>query len=136
MNTVVPLLGRIGLSLLFIISGWGKIAGYAATQGYMASKGVPGELLPLVIALELGGGLAILAGAFTRWTAMALAAFSLVAALVFHVDFSDSMQAINFWKNVAIAGGFLMLAASGAGPLSVDARLPRRAALAARTNAA
>jgi putative oxidoreductase len=136
MNTVVPLLGRIGLSLLFIISGWGKIAGYAATQGYMASKGVPGELLPLVIALELGGGLAILAGAFTRWTAMALAAFSLVAALVFHVDFSDSMQAINFWKNVAIAGGFLMLAANGAGPLSVDARLPRRPALAARTNAA
>ena len=124
MNTVIPLFGRIGLSLLFIISGWGKIAGYTATQGYMASKGLPGELLPLVIALELGGGLAILAGAFTRWTAIALAAFSLVSALIFHIDFADPMQAINFWKNVAIAGGFLMLAANGPGPLSVDARRP------------
>lgn len=126
MNTVIPLFGRIGLSLLFIISGWGKIAGYAATQGYMASKGLSGELLPLVIALELGGGLAILAGAFTRWTAIALAAFSIVSALIFHFDFADPMQAINFWKNVAIAGGFLMLAANGPGPLSVDARLPAR----------
>lgn len=126
MNTLIPLFGRIGLSLLFIISGWGKIAGYAATQGYMASKGLPGELLPLVIALELGGGLAILAGAFTRWVAIALAAFSIVSALVFHFDFADQMQAINFWKNVAIAGGFLMLAANGPGPLSVDARLPAR----------
>ena len=67
MNTVVPLLGRLGLSLIFIISGWSKVTGYAATQGYMAAFGVPGELLPLVIALELGGGLAILAGIVTRW---------------------------------------------------------------------
>lgn len=136
MNTFVPLLGRLGLSLIFIISGWGKIAGFAATQGYMASKGVPGELLPLVIALELGGGLAILAGAFTRWTALALAGFSVVAALVFHFDFADQMQAISFWKNVAIAGGFLMLAASGPGALSVDARLPRRANVTGRTASA
>ena len=126
MNTVAPLLGRIGLSLIFIISGWGKIAGFAATQGYMASKGLPGELLPLVIALELGGGLAILAGAFTRWTAIALAAFSLVAAVIFHADFGDAMQAINFWKNVAMAGGLLMLAAHGPGPLSIEARIPAR----------
>ena len=130
MNTVAPLLGRLGLSLIFIISGWGKIAGYAATQGYMASKGVPGELLPLVIALELGGGIAILAGAFTRWTALALAVFSVAAAVLFHLDFADQMQAISFWKNVAIAGGFLMLAANGPGPLSVDARMPARRAVA------
>lgn len=131
MNTIVPLFGRIGLSLIFIISGWGKIAGYAATEGYMASKGVPGALLPLVIALELGGGLAILAGAFTRWAAIALALFSLAAAVLFHFDFGDQMQAINFWKNVAIAGGFLMLAASGPGQLSIDAWRPaRRPALA------
>jgi putative oxidoreductase len=122
MTTIAPLLGRLGLSLIFIISGWGKIAGYAATQGYMASKGLPGELLPLVIALELGGGLAILAGVFTRWTALALAAFTLLAALVFHFDFADPMQAISFWKNVAIAGGFLMLAANGPGALSIDGR--------------
>jgi putative oxidoreductase len=132
MNAVLSLLGRAGLSLIFIISGWGKIAGYAATQGYMEAMGVPGALLPLVIALELGGGLAILAGAFTRWIALALAAFSVVAALIFHADFADPMQAISFWKNVAIGGGFLLLAAHGPGPLSVDARLLRRSDAATR----
>ena len=126
MNTQLALLGRIGLSLIFIISGWGKIAGYAATQGYMAAMGVPGALLPLVIALELGGGLAILAGAFTRWIALAIAAFSLLSAAIFHADFGDAAQAISFWKNVAMAGGFLMLAAHGPGAFSVDALLARR----------
>ncbi len=120
MNAPLALLGRIGLSLIFIISGWGKIAGYAATQQYMEAMGVPGALLPLVIALELGGGLAILTGAFTRWIALALAAFSLASAALFHANFGDAAQAINFWKNVAMAGGFLMLAAHGAGMLSFD----------------
>jgi putative oxidoreductase len=120
MNTQLALLGRIGLSLIFIISGWGKIAGYAATQQYMASAGLPGGLLPLVIALELGGGLAILTGAFTRWIALALAVFSIASAALFHADFSDVAQATNFWKNVAMAGGFLLLAAHGAGTLSLD----------------
>ena len=120
MNASLALLGRIGLSLIFIISGWGKIAAYAGTQQYMASAGLPGGLLPLVIALELGGGLAILGGAFTRWIALALAAFSLASAVLFHANFGDAAQAINFWKNVAMAGGFLMLAAHGAGTLSLD----------------
>ena len=131
MNAYVSLLGRTGLSLIFIISGWGKIAGYAATQGYMESVGVPGALLPLVIALELGGGLAILAGAFTRWFALGLAVFSIVSALVFHADLGDQMQAIMFWKNFAIAGGFLLLAANGPGPLSLDATVSRRRVVAA-----
>jgi putative oxidoreductase len=130
-NAYVSLLGRTGLSLIFIISGWGKIAGYAATQGYMESVGVPGALLPLVIALELGGGLAILAGAFTRWFALGLAVFSIVSALVFHADLGDQMQAIMFWKNFAIAGGFLLLAANGPGPLSLDAAVSRRRVVAA-----
>ena len=126
MNTRLALLGRIGLSLIFIISGWGKIAGYAATQGYMESQGVPGALLPLVIALELGGGLAILGGFFTRWVALALAGFTLVAAFLFHANLADQMQAIMFWKNFAIAGGFLLLAANGPGALSFDEGLGRR----------
>lgn len=120
MNASLALFGRVGLSLIFIISGWGKIAGYAATQQYMEAKGLPGALLPLVIALELGGGLAILTGAFTRWIALALAAFSLASAALFHADFGDVAQATNFWKNAAMAGGFLMLAAHGAGALSLD----------------
>jgi putative oxidoreductase len=125
MNAYFSLLGRVGLSLIFIISGWGKIGGYAATQGYMESMGVPGALLPLVIAVELGGGLAILAGVATRWVAIALAGFSIISALIFHANFADQMQAISFWKNVAIAGGFLMLAANGPGPLSLESRLRR-----------
>jgi len=120
MNASFALLGRIGLSLIFIISGWGKIAGYAGTQQYMEAVGLPGALLPLVIALELGGGLAILTGAFTRWIALALAVFSLASAALFHADFGDVAQATNFWKNAAMAGGFLVLAAHGAGTLSLD----------------
>lgn len=131
MNASLSLLGRAGLSLIFIISGWGKIAGYAATQGYMEAMGVPGTLLPLVIALELGGGLALLAGLFTRPLALGLALFSVASAVIFHADFSDPMQAISFWKNVAIAGGFLMLAAHGPGAYSLDERVAaRRPALA------
>jgi putative oxidoreductase len=126
MNATLSLLGRIGLSLIFLISGWGKIAGYAATQGYMESQGVPGGLLPLVIALELGGGLAILAGFYTRWVALALAGFTIAAALIFHANLGDQMQALMFWKNLAIAGGFLLLAANGAGALSFDEGIGRR----------
>lgn len=126
MNNTLSLLGRIGLSLIFIISGWGKIAAYAGTQQYMESAGIPGALLPLVILLELGGGLAVLFGFFTRWIALAMAAFSLVSAMFFHANFGDQAQAINFMKNVAMAGGFLMLAAHGAGAFSLDAWLSRR----------
>jgi putative oxidoreductase len=131
MNATASLLGRLGLSLIFIISGWGKIAGYAATQQYMEAMGVPGGLLPLVIALELGGGLAILGGAFTRWIALAMAAFSLASAALFHGNLGDAAQAIHFWKNVAMAGGFLMLVANGAGALSLDAIWARRRAIPA-----
>ena len=132
MNATLSLLGRAGLSLIFIISGWGKLAGYAATQQYMESTGVPGALLPLVIALELGGGLAILGGAFTRGIAIAIALFSIVSAAIFHADFADPMQAISFWKNVAMAGGFFVLAANGPGNLSLDAVWAKRRGSASR----
>jgi putative oxidoreductase len=120
MNATLSLLGRIGLSLLFIIAGWGKITAYAGTQQYMEAMGVPGALLPLTIILELGGGLAIATGLYTRWVAIALALFSVVTALIFHSNFGDAMQATNFWKNIAMAGGFLMLALQGAGAWSLD----------------
>lgn len=120
MNTLATTVGRAGLSLIFIVSGWAKIAGYEGTQQYMEAMGVPGVLLPLVILLELGGGLAILAGLFTRWIALALAAFSLAAGFVFHWNPEDSMQMTHLLKNVAMAGGFLLLAVHGAGQFSVD----------------
>jgi putative oxidoreductase len=124
-NDTGILLGRFGLALIFILSGWSKIAGYEGTEAYMAAAGVPGALLPLVIALELAGGLAVLAGFKTRWAALALALFSLASAMLFHADFADQNQFIGFMKNVAIAGGFLVLAAQGAGRFSIDALLGR-----------
>ena len=127
MNDWLVVLGRLFLAWIFIASGWEKIGGYAGTEQYMASAGVPGFLLPLVIALELGGGIAIVLGLFTRWVALALAVFSIVAAILFHLPhFADQMQAINVWKNVAMAGGFCVLAAHGAGRYSIDAKMGRR----------
>jgi putative oxidoreductase len=127
MNDAVTLLARILLAHMFIISGLGKLgAGYAATQGYMASAGLPGALLPLVIALEIGGGVALAAGFLTRWAALALAAFSVVSAVLFHLHPGDQGQMINFMKNLCIAGGMLMLYVHGPGAFSIDARRPAR----------
>lgn len=123
------LAGRILLAAIFLAAGIGKLgAGYAGTQAYMASQGVPGALLPLVIALEIGGAVLLIAGWWTRFAALALAGFTLAAAALFHANFAEPMQQILFLKNVAIAGGFLMLVAHGAGAWSVDARLAAKGA--------
>ena len=113
--------GRILISALFLISGLGKIAGYAGTQAYMASMGVPGVLLPPVIALEVLGAVAIIVGYRTRLVAAALALFSVASGVLFHGS-GDQMQQIMLMKNFAIAGGFLFLVARGAGDWSLDAR--------------
>jgi putative oxidoreductase len=135
MKDLSSLFGRIGLSAIFILSGAGKLAAYAGTQQYMEAAGVPGGLLPLVILAELGGGLAVLSGTFTRWAALALAGFSIVSAAIFHAHFGDQNQLIHFMKNIAIAGGFLTLAANGAGAFSIDALLARRGTRASMTPA-
>ena len=114
--------GRVLLSLIFITSGISKISGYAGTQGYMEAMGVPGALLPFVIALEVLGGLAVLVGFQARLAALALSGFCIVSAVLFHADFSDQMQMISFMKNISIAGGFLMVVAHGAGAYSIDNR--------------
>lgn len=118
------LAGRALLSLIFIVAGYSKIGGYDGTAGYMESMGVPGSLLPLVIITELGGGLAILLGLFTRPVAIALAGFSVISGVIFHGG-ADQMQQIMLMKNVAMAGGFLVLAANGAGAWSIDAKLKK-----------
>lgn len=125
MNTLekmTELGGRILMAVIFLKAGLGKIGSFAGTQAYMESVGVPGALLPFVIVLEIAGGAALLLGWQTRWTAVALAGFTLIAAFLFHANFGDSMQQILFLKNLAIAGGLLLLAAHGAGALSLDAR--------------
>ena len=116
------LAGRILLAGLFLLSGLGKLGAYAGTQAYMASAGVPGVLLPLVMLTEIGGGLAIVLGFQTRIVAILLAGFSILSALLFHKNMQDQIQMIMFLKNFSIAGGFLLLAAHGAGAYSLDAR--------------
>ena len=113
------LVGRILIAALFVVAGGGKIAAYAATQGYMQSAGVPGGLLPLVILVEVGGGLAIVFGLFTRPVALIMAGFSIITALLFHAG-HDQVSQIMLLKNVGLAGGFLFLVANGAGRLSLD----------------
>jgi putative oxidoreductase len=127
------LAGRVLLSVIFITSGASKISGYAGTQGYMEAMGVPGALLPLVIAAEIIFGLFVLVGFQTRVSALALAGFTLLAGYLFHYQPADQMQMISFMKNVSIAGGFLALFASGAGNWSVDQWLASRTRLVART---
>ncbi len=121
-NNYASLTGRILISAIFLMAGISKITGYAGTQGYMEAMGVPGVLLPLVIALEVFGALAIIIGFKTKITAFLLAGFSIVSALLFHNNFADQMQAALFMKNIAIAGGFLFLVVNGAGPVSLDYR--------------
>jgi putative oxidoreductase len=122
-KSYVDVVGRVLIAAIFVLSGWGKVAAYAGTEAYMQHAGVPGGLLPLVILLELGGGIAIVIGLYTRPVALLLAGFSLLAGLLFHAGSADQVQQIMFLKNLGLAGGFLFLVANGAGRLSVDARL-------------
>ena len=115
--------GRLLISFMFVMSGISKIGGYEGTQGYMEAMGVPGMLLPLVILAEVGLGLAVIVGYKTRIAAFGLAGFCILAAILFHANFSDQMQMIMFMKNIGLAGGFLLLVAHGAGAYSVDNRL-------------
>jgi putative oxidoreductase len=122
MNPSMHLIGRILLALIFIISGVGKLANPAGTAGFMESMGLPGILVWPTLALEILGGIALVIGFQTRIAAFALAVFSIAAAVIFHHDFADQMQMIMFLKNLSIAGGLLLLSASGALALGVDCR--------------
>ncbi len=125
MNKLNDLMARILLAAIFFMSGLGKISAYAGTQGYMESQGVPGMLLPLVIGFEILVPVLLVIGWQTRYAALALAGFSIVTGLMFHFDFGDQMQSIMFMKNLAMAGGFILLFIHGAGELSLDSRLNR-----------
>lgn len=111
---------RILIIYLFLWAGIGKIQSYSATAEYMTSMHVSSILLPLVILLEVGGGLAIIFGFLTRFTSAFMAAFSIIAALLFHIDFTNDTQQLMFIKDVSIAGGLLLLETHGAGKISID----------------
>jgi putative oxidoreductase len=120
MEKVWNIAARLLMAQIFILSGWSKIAGYSGTQQYFASLGLPGALVPLVILVELGGGLALLFGFKARWAAAILALFTIGSAFIAHTNFADQMQMINFMKNLAIAGGLLMFVRYGAESPSID----------------
>ena len=121
----LPFIGRLMIGLPFAMSGLGKLAAYGATTGMISAAGLP--LPPLAfavaVAVELGGGLLLIAGYQTRAVAVVLAVFALATAVSFHSNFADQNQMIHFLKNVMMAGGLLQIAAFGAGALSLDNRL-------------
>jgi putative oxidoreductase len=120
----IPLVGRVLLAAIFVLSGFGKLFAPEATQGYIAAAGLPFPQLAFLgaVALEIGGGLLLVVGYKTRLAALVLAVFSLATALLFHNVAGDQNQFIHLLKNVAIAGGLLQVVAFGAGTLSLDAR--------------
>ena len=124
---IIVLLARVLLVALFILSGCDKLTGYAGTVLYIASHGLPfpGVAAAFAVVVELGLGLLVLVGWKARWAALVMAVFTLAAALLFHAYWSDTAAErmsdyVNFWKNMSIAGGFLMLFACGAGRYSLD----------------
>jgi putative oxidoreductase len=126
MNTTryLPFAGRLMIGLPFAMSGLGKLAAYSATTGMISAVGLPFPPLAyaVAVAVELGGGLFLVAGYQTRLVAAVLAVFALATAVSFHSNFADQNQMIHFLKNVMMAGGLLQIVAFGAGALSVDNR--------------
>ena len=120
MTGVIQLIARLMLALIFILAGVSKIMDPAGTSGYMQSMGVSSMLLWPTILLELVGGIALVIGYRTSLVALALALFSIAAAILFHSNFGDKIQMILFLKNIAIAGGLLLLAVGGTTAYSLD----------------
>jgi putative oxidoreductase len=120
-------LGRLLIAVIFLVSGLGKIAAPAMTQGYIASAGLPAPALAYLVAIviEVGGGALLVVGFQTRLVALIMAVFSVATAVGFHHDFADQNQMIHFLKNIAMAGGLLQVVAFGAGAFSLDGRRAR-----------
>lgn len=125
----LALVGRILLAILFIRYGWEKVAAFQGTVDYIAAKGLPmpAVLAALATVVELGGGILIAVGLLTGWAALALAGFCILTAFLFHPYWTlpEAQQAgdqISFFKDLALAGGLLVLAGFGPGALSIDAK--------------
>ena len=120
---ILEFIGRIFISLIFLIAGVGKIFNYEGTIGYMESFGIPGYLLIPAIIIEILFPLLVIIGYKTKLAAIILALFTILLAIIFHTDFSDQMQLMSFLKNFAIAGGFSIIFVKGAGKYSIDQKL-------------
>ena len=120
---VIDVLGRIFLSTLFLIEGTNKIFNYEETIQYMEKFGVPGYLAIPAIILEILFPLLLIIGYQTKIAALVMMIFTIVVAIIFHTNFDDQMQFITFFKDIAIAGGFIIIFVNGAGKFSVDYKL-------------
>ncbi|MCC5961344.1 MAG: DoxX family protein [Rhodobacteraceae bacterium] len=125
-HSTVLLVARILLGALFLVSGLGKLGDVSGFGQYMASGGIPAALAWPAVLFEIIAGAALIVGVMTRVAAYALAAFCVVSGLLYHFDPADQMQMTQLLKNLALAGGYLALSVTGAGRLSVDARLDDR----------
>ena len=122
LNSNLHVVARVFLGLLFLVAGLGKLGNVDGFAGYMASGGIPAVLAWPAVLFEILAGAAIIAGFQTRLAALALAAFCVVTAVLYHFVPADQMQMTQFFKNIGIAGGYLLLANAGSGAFSVDAR--------------
>ncbi len=120
MINILDLLSRIFLSLLFLINGYFKITNYDGTLEWMEGYNVPGILLIPAIILEFSAPILIIVGYKTKIAAFLLAAFCITTALIFHTDFSSQIQITSFLKNIALAGGFLLIVVNGSKKYSLD----------------
>jgi putative oxidoreductase len=126
-NRYVAAVGRLLIAAIFLISGLGKIATPALTQGFIASARLPFPLLAYLVAIviEVGGGILLILGYQSRIVASVMAVFTVAAALGFHRDFADQNAMAHFLKNISIAGGLLQIVAFGAGSFSLDGRFAK-----------
>ena len=120
---IVEILGRILLSAIFLINGIGKIFNYEGTIQYMENFDVPGYLIIPAITVEILFPILLIIGYYTKFSALVLSLFTLALAVIFHTDFSNQMQLMSFLKNIAIAGGFLIIFVYGPGKYSLDQKL-------------
>ena len=120
MKDLIDLISRVLISLLFLLNGYFKIINYDGTIEWMESYGVPGIFLTPAIILEIAAPILIIIGYNTRLAASLLAGFCIATAFVFHTDFSNQIQITSFLKNIALAGGFLIIAINGARKFSLD----------------
>jgi putative oxidoreductase len=129
MQNLAMLMGRVLLAAMFFWTGYGRLMSLTSIHNYVADWGVPGALKPVLVAWEIGAGLLLLTGFHTRAAAVALAVFCVLSGFLVHLHDGDEIQLIDFMKNMALTGGFLYVAACGAGSYSLDARLKMKAAM-------
>ena len=120
---IVEILGRLLLSAIFLINGIGKIFNYEGTIQYMENFDVPGYLIIPAITVEILFPILLILGYYTKFSALVLSLFTLALAVIFHTDFSNQMQLMSFLKNIAIAGGLLIIFVYGPGKYSLDHKL-------------